>query len=111
MTKDQFPNSMVLAMDQEVQYSDNSIVSRQVIKDSGGNVSLFAFDAGQELSEHTAPFDALIQVIDGSAEIFIAGQKYSLKKGESIIMPANIPHAVKAAERFKMLLTMIRKPE
>ncbi len=98
-------------MDQEVEYSDNSIVSRQVIKDSGGNVSLFAFDAGQELSEHTAPFDALIQVIDGNAKIFIAGLEYALEKGESIIMPANIPHAVKAEERFKMLLTMIRKPE
>ena len=111
MIKDQFPDSMVLKMDQEVQYSDHSIVSRQVIKDSGGNVSLFAFDAGQELSEHTAPFDALIQVIDGSAEIIIAGKGYSLAKGEGIIMPAAIPHAVKAKERFKMLLTMIRRPD
>ena len=111
MTADQFPTSRILSMDQEVEYSDNSIVSRQVIKDSGGNVSLFAFDKGQELSEHTAPVDALIQVIDGNAEIFIAGLKYSLSKGNSIIMPANIPHAVKAEERFKMLLTMIRKPE
>ena len=111
MATEQFPTSRVLSMDQEVEYSDNSIVSRQVIKDSGGNVSLFAFDAGQELSEHTAPFDALIQVIDGNAKIFIAGLEYSLEKGNSIIMPANIPHAVKAEERFKMLLTMIRKPE
>lgn len=111
MTADQFPTSRVLAMDNEVEYSDNSIVSRQVIKDTGGNVSLFAFDKGQELSEHTAPFNALIQVLDGQAEIFIAGKKYSLNKSDSIIMPANIPHAVKAGERFKMLLTMIRKPE
>jgi quercetin dioxygenase-like cupin family protein len=108
MTAELFPKSKILAFDQEVEYSANSIVSRQVTKDSGGNVTLFAFDIGQELSEHTAPFDALIQVLDGKAEIYIAGEKYPLSKGESIIMPANIPHAVKAAEKFKMLLTMIR---
>jgi len=111
MASEQFPTSRVLSMDNEVEYSDNSIVSRQVVKESGGNVSLFAFDAGQELSEHTAPFDALIQVIDGNSIIYIAGLEYALTKGESIIMPANIPHAVKAKERFKMLLTMVRKPE
>ena len=109
MTKDQFPKSEILAMDQEVQYADNSIVSRQVIKEAGGNVSLFAFDKGQELSEHTAPFDAIVQILDGKAEIFIAGEKYTLQRGSSIIMPVNIPHAVKAVERFKMLLTMIKK--
>jgi len=108
MATEQFPTSRVISMDQEVEYSDNSIVSRQVVKESGGNVSLFAFDKGQELSEHTAPFDALIQVLDGNAKIFIAGLEYSLENGESIIMPANIPHAVKAEEKFKMLLTMIR---
>jgi len=111
MATDHFPISKVLTMNKEVEYSDNSIVSRQVVKEPGGNVSLFAFDKGQELSEHTAPFDALIQVIDGKAEIFIAGLQYSLEQGEAIIMPANIPHAVKAIEKFKMLLTMIRKPE
>jgi len=98
-------------MDQAVQYSDNSIVSRQVIKETGGNISLFAFDKGQELSEHTAPFDALVQVLDGKVEIKIAGKEYLLEQGSSIIMPAGIPHAVRAVERFKMLLTMIRKPE
>jgi quercetin dioxygenase-like cupin family protein len=108
MTAELFPKSKILAFDREVEYSDNSIVSREVTKDSGGNISLFAFDMGQELSEHTAPFDALIQILDGQAEIYIAGEKYPLKKGESIIMPANIPHAVKANEKFKMLLTMIR---
>lgn len=109
MTKDQFPKSEILAMDQEVQYADNSIVSRQVIKEAGGNVSLFAFDKGQELSEHTAPFDAIVQILDGKAEIYIAGEKFTLQQGSSIIMPVNIPHAVKAVERFKMLLTMIKK--
>ncbi|MFC2081520.1 cupin domain-containing protein [Bacteroidota bacterium] len=109
MTTDQFPKNKVLSMDQEVQYADNSIVSRQVIKDASGNISLFAFDKGQELSEHTAPFDALVQILDGRAEIFIAGEKNILGSGSSIIMPANIPHALKAVERFKMLLTMIKK--
>lgn len=111
MANEQFPKSEVLALEQAVQYSANSIVSRQVIKEPGGNVSLFAFDKDQELSEHTAPFDAIVQVLDGTVEISIAGTKYLLKTGSSIIMPANIPHAVKAVERFKMLLTMIRKPE
>ena len=111
MQKEQFPRSETLAMDQAVQYSDNSIVSRQVIKETGGNISLFAFDKGQELSEHTAPFDALVQVLDGKVEIKIAGKEYLLEQGSSIIMPAGIPHAVRAVERFKMLLTMIRKPE
>ena len=111
MTTEQFPRSEILAIDKEVKYSENSIVSRQVIKEATGNVSLFAFDKGQELSEHTAPFDALVQVLEGNVEISIAGKKYPLEQGSSIIMPADIPHAVKAVERFKMLLTMIRKPE
>jgi quercetin dioxygenase-like cupin family protein len=110
MTNEQFPRSKVLALDQAVQYSDNSIVSRQVVKETGGNVTLFAFDRDQELSEHTAPFDALVQVLDGKAEIAIAGKKYYLEQGGSIIMPAGIPHAVRAVERFKMLLTMVRRP-
>lgn len=110
MVQDQFPKSKIMALENEVQYSDHSIVSRQVIKESGGNVSLFAFDKDQELSEHTAPFDAIIQVLDGKTEISIAGKKYLLEQGSSIIMPANIPHAVKAVERFKMLLTMVRQP-
>ena len=110
MTTEQFPRSVTLDIEKEVEYSDNSVVSRQVIKDAGGNVTLFAFDKGQELSEHTAPFDALVQVLDGSVEISIAGMAYPMEKGSSIIMPAGIPHAVKAVEKFKMLLTMVRKP-
>jgi quercetin dioxygenase-like cupin family protein len=91
-----------------VSYQDGSVVSRQLIKVKTGNVTLFAFDAGQELSEHTTPFDALVQVVEGEAEITISGSPHRLKEGETIIMPANQPHAVKAVERFKMLLTMIR---
>ncbi len=91
-----------------IEYSPNAIVSKMVIKKPSGNVTLFAFDTGEELSEHTSPFDAMVQIIDGSAEISISGQLFILKSGESIILPGNIPHAVKALERFKMLLTMIK---
>ena len=89
-------------------YQDGTIVSRIVVKRDTGNVTLFAFDAGQELSEHTTPYDALVHVVDGEAEITIAKHPYRLHAGDVIIMPANQPHAVKAVSRFKMLLTMIR---
>lgn len=89
------------------EYQTAAVVSRQITKAEGGNVTLFAFDEGQELSEHTAPFDALVHVVDGVAEIRISGKSYFLKAGEGILMPANEPHAVKANARFKMLLTMI----
>lgn len=91
-------------------YQEGAIVSRTLIKEKTGNVTLFCFDKGQELSEHTAPFDALVQVIDGKAEIIIAGNSNLLVAGEMILMPANKPHAVKAPERFKMMLTMIKTP-
>ena len=91
-----------------IEYSDGSIVSKKINTSKGGNISLFAFDKGEELSEHTAPFDALVQVIDGSASVLIDGISYQLEKGKSIIMPANIPHALKAKDRFKMILTMIK---
>lgn len=90
------------------EYQTGAIVSRQVTKAEAGNVTLFAFDQGQELSEHTAPFDALLHVLDGEAEIKISGQPFLLKAGQAIIMPANEPHAVRAVKRFKMLLTMVR---
>ncbi len=90
------------------EYQEESIVSRVLLKQEKGNVTFFAFDQGQELSEHTAPFDALVQVLEGRAEIIIAGQSHQLVAGEMIIMPANQPHALKAPDRFKMLLTMIR---
>ena len=89
-------------------YQEGSIVSRIVLKQEKGNVTFFAFDKGQELSEHTAPFDALVQVLEGRAKVIIAGRPHQLVGGEMIIMPANTPHALKAPERFKMLLTMIR---
>ena len=91
-----------------VGYQDGAVVSRIVIKQPAGNVTLFAFDAGQELTEHTAPYDALVQVLDGEAEITIAGRPHRLRAGDMIVMPANQPHALRAAARFKMMLTMIR---
>ncbi|OIO37690.1 MAG: cupin [Candidatus Omnitrophica bacterium CG1_02_49_16] len=91
-----------------VGYADGSIVSKEVIKREKGTVTLFAFDEGQGLSEHTAPFDALVCVLDGETEIRIDGKPFNLKAGETIIMPAGKPHALKAVTRFKMLLVMIR---
>jgi len=92
-----------------VNYQDDSVVSKEIIKKDTGNVTLFAFDKGQELSEHTAPFDALVYVFDGKAEITIAGKPNRLKAGEIIIMPADKPHALRAIEEFKMMLVMIRR--
>jgi quercetin dioxygenase-like cupin family protein len=91
-----------------VGYQKETIVSKTIIEKKVGTVTLFAFDEGQGLSEHTAPFDALVQVLDGEVEIKIAGQPFDLKTGEIIVMPANKPHALKAVKAFKMLLTMIR---
>ena len=89
-------------------YQDHSIVSREIIKKPAGTVTVFAFDEGEGLSEHTAPFDALVHVLEGTAEVFIDGVPHTVQAGEMIIMPAHIPHAVKAVEPFKMLLVMIR---
>lgn len=89
-------------------YQPASVVSRVVLRRATGNVTLFAFDQGQELSEHTAPFDALAHVLEGEAEITIAGQPFRLGAGQMILMPANRPHAVRALARFKMMLIMIR---
>ena len=91
-----------------VDYQDGSVVSKELIKKEKGTVTLFAFDKGQGLSEHTAPFDAFVYIIDGKAEITIDGKAHSLAAGETIIMPANKPHSLKAIERFKMLLVMIK---
>ena len=103
------PKSETLHMADLVAYNEGSVVSRQITKSEAGNVTLFAFDKDQELSEHTAPFDALVHVLDGETEIRISGKPFHLKTGDAIIMPADDPHAVKALTRFKMLLTMIRK--
>ena len=91
-----------------VNYQDGSIVSKEIIKNEKGTVTLFAFDKGQGLSEHTAPFDALVYNFDGKAEVIIEGKPHLLGAGEIIIMPANKPHALKAIERFKMFLVMVR---
>ncbi len=102
------PKSQVLKLADLVSYQEGSVVSRQITKADAGNVTLFAFDAGQELSEHTAPFDALAHIVEGEVEICVSGKPYLLSAGDAIIMPANEPHAVKAKTKFKMLLTMIR---
>jgi quercetin dioxygenase-like cupin family protein len=91
-----------------IAYQDGSVVSRTIIDKETGTVTLFAFDEGQGLSEHTAPFDALVHILDGEAEVTISGKPFMLKAGETLIMPANEPHALKAMARFKMILTMIR---
>ena len=102
------PKSEILHLVELVSYQDGSVVSRQITKADAGNVTLFAFDKDQELSEHTAPFDALAHMLDGSAEIKISGKAFQLATGDAIVMPANEPHALKALTPFKMLLTMIR---
>ena len=91
-----------------VAYQADSVISRQVLGKPTGTVTLFAFDAGQGLSEHTAPFDALVSILDGVVEVTIAGQPFQLAQGEMILMPANQPHALRAKQRFKMMLIMIR---
>ena len=102
------PSSEILKITALVEYQSGAVVSRQITKAEGGNVTLFAFDQGQELSEHTAPYDALVHVLDGETEIRISGKPYILNTGDAIIIPANKPHALKAIRRFKMLLTMIK---
>ncbi len=91
-----------------VDYQENAVVSSEIIKNSSGTVTLFAFDRGQGLSEHTAPYDALVNVIDGEAVVKISGAPRTVKNGEIILMPAGKPHSLKAAEKFKMMLVMIK---
>ena len=91
-----------------IDYAEGSIVSRSLAEGGAGTITLFAFDAGQGLSEHTAPFDAFVEVIDGEAELTIGGATVSAKAGDLVVMPANVPHAVRAAQPFKMLLIMLR---
>ena len=108
MSANEFEKSTVFSFNESIEYSDGGIVSKTVLKKQTGNISLFSFDKGEALSEHTAPFDAMIQVVDGRGEIIIGGKSFFLETGQSIIMPANITHAVKAVERLKMVLTMIK---
>ncbi len=94
-----------------VEYQDGSVVSKTVIKKKTGTVTVFAFDQGQGLSEHAAPFDAMVQILDGEVEIKISGKPYHLKQGEMIIMPAKEPHALNAVKRFKMMLIMVKSED
>ena len=97
-----------LRVEDLIEYQNGAVVSREIIRKGTGTVTIFAFDKGEGLSEHTAPFDAIVQVIDGKAEVTISGNKNVLEKGDMIIMPASYSHALHAMERFKMILTMIR---
>ncbi len=106
--KNNFPAAQAVKLAELVEYANVSIVSRTLTGNDAGTMTLFAFDAGQALSEHSAPFDAFVQVLDGEAELIIGGKKIATRTGETVLMPANIPHAVKAVQKFKMLLTMIR---
>ncbi len=100
--------SKIFKVAESVDYATGAVVSKTIVKKQTGNITLFAFDMGEGLSEHTAPFDAVAQILDGMAEITIGGNRFVLQAGECIIMPATIPHALKAMERFKMMLTMIK---
>ncbi|BBE20139.1 hypothetical protein AQPE_4330 [Aquipluma nitroreducens] len=103
-----FGKGKVLNLEEMIEYSSGGVISKQVLKNQSGNITLFSFDKGQGLTEHTAPFDAIVQVLDGEAQIIIGGNPNLVRMGESIIMPANVSHALQAVEQFKMLLTMIK---
>lgn len=108
MAENAFVNSKIYNLKESVDFAQGAIVSKIISKNKAGNVTLFAFDKGQNLSEHTAPFDAIVQAVEGQAKITIAKKDYILNEGDIIIMPANIPHAVEASSQFKMLLTMLK---
>ena len=107
----EFTKSKTFSLATSVEYSENATVSKMVIRRDVGNITLFAFDKGQSLSTHSAPYDAFVQVIEGRGVIEIDKQPFELGAGECIVMPADVPHAVKAEERFKMMLVMIRGRE
>jgi quercetin dioxygenase-like cupin family protein len=100
--------SVVINVEDLLDYQEGAVVSREIIRKETGTVTIFAFDKGEGLSEHTAPFDAMVQIIDGKSEITISCKKNILERGYMIIMPANEPHALHAIEQYKMILTMIR---
>ncbi len=102
------PGGVAVNMEKLIEYSPHSVVSREIIKNKAGSLTIFAFDAGQGLSEHTAPFDAVVQILDGEAEITVGKNKVTAKIGDTVIMPANVPHALDANKRFKMQLVMIK---
>lgn len=111
MENTEFEKGKVFSFNEIIEYAANSVISKTIIKKQTGTITFFSFDKGEALSEHTAPFDALAQVIDGTAEIIINGKSNKIGAGNSIIMPANIPHALKATEKFKMILTMIKSAD
>jgi quercetin dioxygenase-like cupin family protein len=104
-------NGIVFNLSADIEYSKNAVVSKTIIKKNTGTVTMFAFDGGQGLSPHVAPFDALVQILDGECTFSIEDFQYTMKQGDCIILPAGKIHAVESVERFKMLLTMIRIPE
>lgn len=106
--KELFEKGVVLDLQNMVEYSEGGVISKQVLKNAAGNITLFSFDQGQGLTEHKASFDAVVEILDGEAEIRIDGKPIVVKAGQTIIMPANITHALTATKRFKMLLTMIK---
>ena len=107
MAKDNL--NIVMDINSLLEYQEGAIVSRVIIKEKTGNITVFAFDKEQELSEHTAPFDAVVHVVEGEVQVSIDGKPNKLQAGQMIIMPANIPHALFANEKFKMILSMIKK--
>ena len=108
MEKKSFEPAAVYSLKETISIAEDGIVSKQFIKNNGGNITFFGFDKGQSLSEHTAPFDAIVQIVEGSAEVSIGKKKYNVGEGEIIIMPANIPHAIHATDAFKMCLIMLK---
>ncbi len=103
-----FEKATVLNFKAMIDYAEGGVVSKQVLKNSAGNITLFSFDKEEGLSEHSTPYDALVEVIEGVVEITIVGEKFMLSEGDSVIMPATVPHSLHGVERFKMLLTMIK---
>ena len=108
MENNEFEKGKKFTFAKSIAYADKAVVSKHVLKKEAGNISLFAFDKGEGLSEHTTPFDAMVLIVDGKADIIIDGVSNILEMGDTIIMPANIPHALVAVEKFKMVLTMIK---
>lgn len=107
-TQSPIPTAEALRLEALVDYNEGAVVSRTLTKSKAGTLTVFAFDQGQELSEHSAPFDAWVQVLDGEAELTIGGAPVRAAAGQTVLMPANVPHALRAGSRFKMLLIMIR---
>ncbi len=109
MTGNEFEKGLAFTYSGSIDYAPQAVVSKQILKKNTGNISLFAFDKNEGLSEHTAPFDALVHIVEGKADIILGGKSHILESGQCIIMPANLPHALKAIEAFKMVLTMIKQ--